>query len=63
MGYLRESTGGYAGGLLVLAAALVIQAAIVVTLRVAPETVGRGFAVDGGPEGPPYCPIADTRQQ
>jgi ACS family tartrate transporter-like MFS transporter len=33
MGYLRESTGGYAGGLLVLAAALVIQAAIVVTLR------------------------------
>jgi len=33
MGYLRETTGGYAGGLLVLAAALVIQAAIVVALR------------------------------
>ena len=33
MGYLRETTGGYAGGLLVLAAALVIQAVIVVSLR------------------------------
>jgi ACS family tartrate transporter-like MFS transporter len=33
MGYLRETTGGYAGGLLVLAAALVIQAGIVVSLR------------------------------
>jgi MFS family permease len=39
MGYLREVTGGYAGGLLVLATALVIQAAIVVTLRLpAPGT-------------------------
>jgi ACS family tartrate transporter-like MFS transporter len=33
MGYLRETTGGYAGGLFVLAAALVIQAAIVLGLR------------------------------
>jgi ACS family tartrate transporter-like MFS transporter len=33
MGWLRDLTGGYSGGLLVLAAALVIEAALVVTLR------------------------------
>jgi ACS family tartrate transporter-like MFS transporter len=33
MGVLRESTGGYSGGLLVLAGALVIEALVVVSLR------------------------------
>ena len=33
MGWLRDLTGGYSGGLLVLAAALVIEAILVVTLR------------------------------
>ena len=33
MGWLRDMTGGYSGGLLVLAAALMIEAVLVVTLR------------------------------
>jgi ACS family tartrate transporter-like MFS transporter len=33
MGWLRDVTGGYSGGLLVLAAALLIEAALVVSLR------------------------------
>ena len=33
MGWLRDTTGGYSGGLLVLAAALVIEAVLVVTIR------------------------------
>ena len=34
MGWLRESTGGYVGGLLVLAAALIVEVALVLMLRV-----------------------------
>ena len=34
MGWLRDLTGGYAGGLLVLAAALLVEAILVVNLRV-----------------------------
>jgi ACS family tartrate transporter-like MFS transporter len=34
MGWLKQSTGGYGGGLLVLTAALVIEAALVMSLRV-----------------------------
>jgi MFS transporter, ACS family, tartrate transporter len=37
MGFLRQATGGYAGGLLVLAASLTIQAAIVIGLRLPTE--------------------------
>ena len=33
MGWLRDATGGYSGGLLVLAAALVVEAALVASLR------------------------------
>jgi ACS family tartrate transporter-like MFS transporter len=33
MGWLRDTTGGYTGGLLVLAAALVVEAILVVSLR------------------------------
>ena len=33
MGWLKQSTGGYAGGLLVLTAALVVEAALVMSLR------------------------------
>jgi ACS family tartrate transporter-like MFS transporter len=34
MGALRDATGGYGGGLLVLAGALVVEAALILTLRV-----------------------------
>jgi len=34
MGWLRESTGGYVGGLLVLSAALIVEVALVLMLRV-----------------------------
>ena len=37
MGSLRDWTGGYSGGLLVLAAALVIEALLVVTIRLPSE--------------------------
>ena len=38
MGALRDATGGYAGGLLVLAGALVIETLLVLSLRLpAPE--------------------------
>ena len=33
MGMLRDSTGGYAGGLLVLASALVLEALLVLSLK------------------------------
>ncbi|MGH9372110.1 MAG: MFS transporter [Vicinamibacterales bacterium] len=36
MGWLRDLTGGYSGGLLVLAAALTIEAVLVATLRLPP---------------------------
>jgi ACS family tartrate transporter-like MFS transporter len=42
MGWLRDATGGYVGGLLVLACALIAEAALVVSLRLpspAPERV------------------------
>ena len=44
MGWLRDATGGYVGGLLALACALLVEAILVVSLRLpayAPETVGR----------------------
>jgi ACS family tartrate transporter-like MFS transporter len=37
MGWLRDTTGGYSGGLLVLAAALVVEIALVLALRVERE--------------------------
>jgi ACS family tartrate transporter-like MFS transporter len=37
MGWLRDATGGYAGGMLVLAAALVTAAALVMTLKLPKE--------------------------
>ncbi len=37
MGWLRDATGGYSGGLLVLAAALLLAAALVVTIELPPE--------------------------
>jgi ACS family tartrate transporter-like MFS transporter len=37
MGWLREATGGYTGGLLVLAAALIIEVALVLMLKVPKE--------------------------
>ena len=45
MGWLRESTGGYAGGLLVLAAALIVEVGLVLGLRVPEERdrIGSGF--------------------
>jgi ACS family tartrate transporter-like MFS transporter len=53
MGWLRDATGGYSGGLLVLAAALIVEAVLVVTLRlpatrpapiVAPRPLPKGAA-------------------
>jgi MFS family permease len=41
MGWLREATGGYTGGLLVLAAALIIEVGLVLMLRV-PKDTGTG---------------------
>jgi len=42
MGWLREVTGGYSGGLLVLAAALIAEAALVLTVRLpAPPVAAR----------------------
>jgi len=38
MGWLRDATGGYVGGLLVLAAALVIEVGLVLALRVPRDT-------------------------
>lgn len=38
MGWLRDATGGYSGGLLVLAAALVIEAVLVMRLKLPPPT-------------------------
>jgi len=37
MGWLRDATGGYAGGMLVLATGLLIAAALVVTIQLPPE--------------------------
>jgi len=37
MGWLRDATGGYSGGMLVLAAALLAAAALVVTIKLPPE--------------------------
>jgi ACS family tartrate transporter-like MFS transporter len=37
MGWLRDLTGGYAGGLWVLAGALVVEAMLVLTVRLAPQ--------------------------
>jgi MFS transporter, ACS family, tartrate transporter len=40
MGWLRDATGGYAGGMLVLAGALLLAAALVVTIELPPESEG-----------------------
>jgi MFS transporter, ACS family, tartrate transporter len=37
MGWLRDATGGYGGGFLVLAGALLLEATLVLTLRLQPE--------------------------
>jgi hypothetical protein len=37
MGWLRQTTGGYAGGMLVLATGLVIAAGLVLTLKLPEE--------------------------
>jgi len=42
MGWLRDATGAYTGGLLVLAGALVLEAMLVMTLRLPPEDRGIG---------------------
>ncbi len=44
MGWLRESTGSYTGGLLILVAALVLEALLVASLRL-PRAVGPAVAV------------------
>jgi len=38
MGWLRQETGGYAGGMLVLASALILAAALVMTIDLPPES-------------------------
>jgi ACS family tartrate transporter-like MFS transporter len=40
MGWLRDATGAYQGGLLVLAGALVLEAIVVSSLRLEPRTAG-----------------------
>jgi len=37
MGWLRQSTGGYSGGMLVLASALIVAACLVMTIKLPPE--------------------------
>ena len=37
MGWLRQETGGYAGGMLVLASALIVAAVLVMTIKLPPE--------------------------
>jgi ACS family tartrate transporter-like MFS transporter len=37
MGWLRDTTGGYGGGFLVLAGGLVVAAGLVLSLRLQPE--------------------------
>ena len=46
MGSLREATGGYAGGSLVLAAALVAAAALVMSLKLPAITYTTGSHAD-----------------
>jgi ACS family tartrate transporter-like MFS transporter len=53
MGTLRESTGGYTGGLLVLAAALVLEALIVMSLRLPTDRPSRVTGVSGSPVAVP----------
>jgi MFS transporter, ACS family, tartrate transporter len=53
MGTLREVTGGYSGGLLVLAAALVIEAALVLSVRLPSETERAALDVAGAPAALP----------
>ena len=38
MGWLKDRTGGYNGGLLVLAAILILEAAVVLSIRMPPKT-------------------------
>jgi ACS family tartrate transporter-like MFS transporter len=53
MGTLRESTGGYTGGLLVLAGALVLEALIVMSLRLPTDRPSRVTGVSGSPVAVP----------
>ncbi len=50
MGWLRESTGAYTGGLLVLVAALVLEAVLVASLRL-PRTIAPAVAVPAVGDG------------
>jgi ACS family tartrate transporter-like MFS transporter len=45
MGWLRQSTGAYSGGLLVLSCALIAEGLLVLTLRL-PAAVSRQLAAD-----------------
>jgi ACS family tartrate transporter-like MFS transporter len=49
MGTLRDATGGYNGGLLVLAGSLVLEAILVVSLRLPSERVPAAIGVAGSP--------------
>jgi nitrate/nitrite transporter NarK len=53
MGTLRESTGGYTGGLLILAGALVLEALIVMSLRLPTDRPSRVTGVSGSPVAVP----------
>jgi hypothetical protein len=41
MGWLRDATGGYGGGLLVLSGALILEAILVLSLRLEPARPAR----------------------
>ena len=49
MGTLRDFTGGYTGGLLVLAAVLVLEAALVLSLRLPSQTLRPALGLSGTP--------------
>jgi ACS family tartrate transporter-like MFS transporter len=49
MGSLRDFTGGYTGGLLVLAAVLVVEALLVLSVRLPSQTVRPALGVTGVP--------------
>jgi ACS family tartrate transporter-like MFS transporter len=48
MGTLRDATGGYSGGLLVLAGALVIETLLVLSLKLPPRDPPIGAVAAGG---------------
>jgi hypothetical protein len=49
MGALRDATGGYTGGLLVLAAVLVLEAVLVLSLRLPSQTARPALGLRGSP--------------